>query len=168
MNFIHKIKEILLYLPWIIALGASPLLIHWYTEDTPLSINYAHKYFLSAPATNREEAKNLEVTEVRGGSIVYRYIEYCVSKPFTGHVQRSWQGSAIVWAAPDTVSSKSLKVGCDANSFAIEVPTSSPTRSFDYSQRMYIKVNPIRTDVVEYSLIPLRILSPMDADRLGK
>lgn len=156
-----------LYLPWVLLALFAPVLLYWCFEPTPLRVLFVAPHFSSEPARTRDAAYAAAVAQVRGGVTVYRYVEYCISKPFTARIQRSWVGSAIVWQAPDVSAATSDEVGCFARAFAVEVPTSSPSRSFAFQQRMFVVVNQIRTDPIEYPPIPLRILSPADADRLG-
>jgi hypothetical protein len=152
----------LFYLPWAILFAAAPVFAYWWWEPTPLTIEYTSPLFSREPVRTRDAAQYAAVSQIAGGSTVYRYIEYCVHKPFSGRIQRAWVGSAIVWPAPDTTTTVSTAVGCTSNSFAVEVPTSSPSRTFSYRQTMHIGVNPIRTDTIEYPPIALRILSPQD------
>ena len=154
--------SLVLYLPWAILLAALPALLFWTFEETPVELIYTAPHFASKEVSSRAEAADYAVTQIAGGSIVYRYVEYCVRKPANGHVQRAWVGSAIVWTAPDVSTAVAGEVGCHQRSFAIEVPTSSPSRTFEYRQTMFLTVNPVRTDVISYPLISLRILSPQD------
>ena len=152
----------MLYLPWAILVSALPVLVYFQFESMPITIQYTAPYFSSEPARTRDAAAASAVMQAPGGVTLYRYVEYCVHRPFVGHIQRAWVGSAIVWPAPDVSTATSDEIGCFARPMAVEVPTSSPTRSFQYVQRMYVHVNKIRTEPIEYPPIPLRILSPED------
>ena len=154
--------SVLLYLPWAVLFAALPALLFWSFEETPVELIYTAPHFASKDVSSRAEAADYAVTQIAGGSIVYRYVEYCVRKPVNGTIQRAWVGSAIVWPAPDVSTAVAGEIGCHQRSFAIEVPTSSPSRTFSFVQTMYVSVNQIRTDLVEYPPIPLRILSPQD------
>lgn len=152
-----------LYLPWIaIALG-SPMLLWWWHEPSPVSIDYVAPAFLSQPAESREAAAQYYVTEAVGGGTLWRYVEYCVSKPFDGVSKRAWVSRSIVWHAPDLSTYMSRDVGCHGASFAVEVPQSNPARRFDYTHRIVVEVNPIKTVDLEFAPIPLLILPPSGA-----
>ena len=118
--------------------------------------------FLSRPALNRADAATVYISEVKGGSTVFRYISYCVERPFEATSHRAWVGEALVWHAPDLPTMLSRTPGCYDANIAVPVPTSSPTRTFSYVQTMSIPLNPIRTETVEYAPIPLTILDPKD------
>lgn len=154
----HPIGRFWLALPWIILALGLPTLVWWLLEPVPLKIEYVHPLFLSRPAMDRNDASSVEVIAVRGGSTVFRYIQYCVSRPFEGTSHRAWVGKALVWPAPDLPTTLSRVPGCFAANLAVEVPTSSPTRTFSFVQTMSIPINPLRTDVVEYAPIQLTIL----------
>lgn len=152
----------ILYLPWAIIAAALPVMVYWQFESMPITIQYTAPYFSSEPARTRDAANSSAVVQAPGGATLYRYVEYCVHRTFVGRIQRAWVGSAIVWPAPDVSTATSDDVGCFARPMAVEVPTSSPTRNFQYVQRMYVQVNKMRTEPIEYPPIPLRILSPED------
>ena len=144
--------------PWIILACGLPLLIWWMVEPVPVTVNYVSPAFLSRPAADRHDAATVYLHETAGNKTVWRYIEACVSKPFEATSHRSWVGKAIVWPAPDLPTTMSREVGCHAFNIAVEVPSSSPTRTFAFVQRLAIELNPIRTEVIEYTPIPLTIL----------
>lgn len=151
-----------LALPWfIIALGI-PLLLWWVFEPTPVEVTYAAPSFLSRPALDRKNAASAFVAEARGGTTLWRYVEYCVTRPFKATSHRSWVGTALVWHAPDLPTTLSRTPGCFAANLATEIPTSSPTRTFQFVQRMEIQLNPLRSAMVEYAPITLTILAPED------
>lgn len=147
-----------LALPWCILALGLPLIAWWLLEPVPVQVSYVSPAFLSRPAMTRDDARGLHLTEVRGGSTVWRYVEYCVTKSFEATVHRAWVGKALVWHAPDLPTMLSREIGCGAANLAVEVPTSSPSRSFYFVQRMEIALNPLRTAVIEYAPIPLTIL----------
>jgi hypothetical protein len=144
--------------PWIILVLGLPIVAWWLLEPVPIRIEYVATHFLSRPATDRRDAEQVAVMEVRGGSTVYRYVEYCVLRPFEATSNRAWVGQALVWPAPSVPTALSRTPGCMAANMAVEVPTSSPTRTFQFVQTMRIPMNPIRTETIEYAPIPLTIL----------
>ena len=156
------VRLAVLMLPWAILAGGIPLLLFWWLEPVPVSINYVAPSFLSEPAGSREDAAQHYINEVAGGATVWRYVEYCVTKPYSGTSRRSWVGNALVWHAPDLPTQFSRTIGCGAFSVAVDVPTSSPSRDFAFVQRLEVPVNPLKTVEIEYPPIPLRILSPQD------
>ena len=153
-----------LALPWLILALGVPTLIWWLAEPVPVTITYTAPAFLSSPVTERPSPK-LYAHEAPGGSTLYRWVEYCVSKPFNATVHRSWVGKAIVWPAPDLPTRLSREVGCRGASIVVEVPTSNPSRSFEFVQTMTIELNPLRTEMIEYPPIPLHILAPADCKK---
>lgn len=153
-----RIGRIWLALPWAILALGLPLVAWWLIEPVPLTVNYVSPMFLSRPALNRADAATVYVSEVKGGSTVFRYVSYCVTRPFDGTTHRSWVGEALVWHAPDLPTVLSRTPGCYDANIAVSVPTSSPTRSFMFTQMMSIPLNPLRTETVSYTPIPLTIL----------
>lgn len=145
-------------LPWIVLAVAAPLVIWWSLEPVPVRVVYVAPAFLSQPAKTREEAAQYYVAEARGGGVLWRYVEYCVARPFVGTTHRAWVNKAMVWHAPDVATHLSRAPGCAASSIGVDIPTSSPTRRFEFTQYMTIKTNPIREDRVEYAPIALTIL----------
>ncbi len=154
----HPLGRAWLLTPWLILALGLPLLGWWLFEPAPIRIEYVAPQFLSRPATDRRDAEQVAVTAVRGGSTVYRYVEYCVSRPFEATSNRAWVGQALVWPAPSVPTTLSRTPGCMAANMAVEVPTSSPTRTFQFVQTMSIPMNPLRTETIEYAPIPLTIL----------
>ena len=58
----------------------------------------------------------------------------------------------------------SRRVGCFHLNTVVEVPTSNPTRSFEFRQSIDIETNPLREDRVAYEPIRLKVLaSPKEA-----
>jgi hypothetical protein len=149
-----------LYIPWIVIVLGSPMIIWWLQEPPPVSIEYVAPAFLSQPAESREAAAQYYVTETVGGGTLWRYVEYCVRRPYNGVNKRAWVSRAIVWQAPDLSTYLSRIVGCHSASLAVEIPQSNPARRFDYAHRLVVEVNPIKTVEIEYTPIPLLILSP--------
>jgi hypothetical protein len=147
-----------LLMPWIIIACGIPLIAWWMLEPVPLTINYVSPLFLSRPALNRDDANTVMVSESKGGGVLYRYISYCVSRPFDATSHRTWVGKALAWPAPDLPTVLSRVPGCFEANIAVDIPTSSPQRSFFYTQTLSIPLNPIRTAVIEYAPIPLTIL----------
>jgi hypothetical protein len=154
----HPIGKVWLALPWIILACGIPTILWWMFEPIPVRVDYVAPAFLSRPAINREDAASVYISEAKGGSTVYRYVSYCVSRPFEATTHRAWIGRALVWHAPDLPTMLSRAPGCFDANLAVEVPTSSPTRTFSFVQRMEIQLNPLRTETVEYAPIPLTIL----------
>jgi hypothetical protein len=153
-----------LYLPWIaIALG-FPMLMYWWNEPAPVTINYVAPAFLSQPVESREEAAKYYVTEAVGNGTLtlWRYVEYCVRTPFDGVSKRAWVSRAIVWHAPDLSTYLSRVVGCHSASLATEIPSSNPPRRFDYTHRILIEVNPIKNIEIAFAPLPLLILPPQE------
>ena len=149
-----------LYIPWLLVLILTPVGVYWLTEETPLEINYVAPLFSSQEVFTREEAEQHAITKVYGGQTVWRYVEYCVKEPFRGTSRRSWLGEAIVWPAPDLPLQLSKVVGCKSASIAVDVPSSSPTRKFNFMQEISIHLNPLRTASIDFDPIPLIILEP--------
>ena len=149
--------RIWLLTPWLIIACGLPLLLWWTFEPAPVTIDYVAPAFLSQPAKSREEASRYYLSEARGGSTVWRYVEYTVHRSYEGTAHRAWVGEALVWHAPDLPTQFSRVPGSGAISIAVPVPQSSPTRDFVFVQRMEIS-NPLRTMQIEYQPLPLRIL----------
>lgn len=154
----HPVLRVWLYTPWLILGCGIPLLLWWLLEPVPVTITYVAPAFLSQPAQTREEASRYYISQARGGQIVFRFVSYCVRRPFTATSRRAWVGSALSWPAPDLPTYLSREPGCHDASIAVEVPSSSPARHFDFVQTMEIPMNPIRTAVIEYAPLPLLIL----------
>ena len=152
-----------LYLPWAVIALVAPMLLWWWHEPPPVTIEYVAPAFLSSPVESREAAAQYAVTEVVGGGTLWRYVEYCVREPYNGVNKRAWVSKAIVWQAPDLSTYLSRTVGCHSASLAIEIPSSNPARHFDYSHRLLVEVNPIKTIEIMYAPIPLLILPPSGA-----
>jgi hypothetical protein len=144
--------------PWLIIAIGIPTLLWWAFEPVPIEITYVAPHFLSRPAYSREDAGKQYVTEARGGGVLWRYIEYCVRRPFDATSHRAWVSKSLVWSAPDLPTMLSRKPGCDAANIAVDVPLSSPSRTFMFVQRLSITMNPIRDEVIEYAPITLTIL----------
>ena len=153
-----QIGKILLSWPWLLLALGEPVLLWCFLEPTPVTITYVAPAFLSQPASSREEASRYYISEARGGSTVWRYVEYCVRRPYEGTSHRAWVGEALVWHAPDLPTQFSRTPGCASLSVAVPLPQSSPTRSFNYVQWMEIPMNPLRTEEIQYPPIPLTIL----------
>lgn len=154
----HPIGRLWLALPWLLLACGIPTLAWWLFEPMPLTVNYVAPAFLSRPAINREDAASVYISEARGNSVAWRYVEYCVTRPFEATTHRAWVGKAIVWHAPDLPTVLSRTPGCFAANLATEIPASSPTRRFEFTQSMELRLNPIRTEEIFYSPIPLTIL----------
>ena len=156
----------LLLSPWFVLATGVPAVAYWLLEPAPMELVYVHPLFVSHEVGTREEAKAAEVHAVRGGAVVYRFIEYTVKRPYTAKTSRAWVTKAMVWNAPDFSTVLSREPGHHHRSVAIDVPTSSPTRDMQFVQTLSIPVNWLRTVEIEYPPIPLRVLSPADADAL--
>lgn len=156
---LERVTTPIAWLPMVVALIVGPLVVFWSLEPTPLTVAYAAPFFTNREVESEEEAKRHSVLVVQGGTQVYRYIEYCVSRSFTGTARRSWVNNAMVWHAPDVPTTLSRTVGCRSANVILDVPTSNPSRAFWYVHNIEVPVNPIRTDTVEMPPIPLTILS---------
>lgn len=154
-----------LALPWIILALGAPVLLWWLLEPVPIEIAYVAPSFLSHPAQTREEAVRYYVSEVEGGDVLYRFVSYCVSKPFIATSRRAWIGRAISWSAPDLPTYLSRTPGCFETSVPVEIPSSSPTRRFEFVQVIEIPLNPLRTVKVEFAPIALTILAPAECKK---
>jgi hypothetical protein len=154
----HPLGRAWLYTPWFLLLAGVPLVAWWLLEPIPLTINYVAPAFLSRPAINREDAATVYVLEAKGGTTLWRYVEYCVSRSFDATTHRAFVGTALVWHAPDLPTMLSRTPGCFAANLATELPTSSPTRHFQFVQRMVIPMSIVRTEEISYSPIPITIL----------
>lgn len=133
---------------------------YWYflDNDPPMVINYQHPYFVSEPVTTREAAERAQITEVTGGSTVWIYREFCVFRSIHGVFRSRWQSDAFVWPVDDRAFVASPR-GCHALSFAVQVPTSNPSRNVRYYGVREYEINPLRTLAVPQDPIPLRILA---------
>jgi hypothetical protein len=156
-------RLVVLMLPWGLLLLGAPVLLWWTFEPVPVTINYVAPALLSHPARTREEAAKYYVSESVGGVTLWRYVEACVHRPIhDGESHRAWVGSAMVWNAPSLPLTSAGRGGCWAQSIAVEIPSSSPSRDFGLHQWLIIRTNPIRTDRISYDVIPLRILDGKD------
>lgn len=153
-----QIGKFWLLMPWLIIALGIPTLLWWTFEPVPIEITYVAPHFVSQPVTNRFDASKYPVTAAKGGTTLWRYVEYCVRRPYEGVSHRAWVGEALVWHAPDLATQFSRVPGCSSISVATPLPTNSPTRTFNYMQRMEIVMNPIRTEEIVYPPIPLTIL----------
>ena len=159
-KFLQSVTTPIAWLPMVVALIGGPLVVWWLVEPGPLEVGYVAPHFANEDARTRDEAERHAVLAVRGGTQVYRYIEFCVRRPFTGTARRSWVNDALVWHAPDVPTQLSRIAGCRNASVVVDVPTSNPTRTFYYTHRIELHVNPIRNDVIEFPPIPLTIVAP--------
>jgi hypothetical protein len=156
---VDRILGIVAWTPVGLLVLVVPVTFWWLFEPVPVELRYVAPSFSSVPAATRDEADKTAVMAVTGGTTVYRYVEYCVRRPFVGTARRSWVNSALVWHAPDVPTTLSRQTGCRSASVAVETPTSSPSRSFLFSQSIEIDTNLLRTDRIEYPPIPLTILA---------
>jgi hypothetical protein len=142
--------------------------VWWYFFDDrpPIAINYQHPLFSSRPVDTRADAKAFEVTRVAGGSVVYIYREICISKEIPAVVRARWVAHGFVWPTADRAIMSS-DVGCHDQSYAVQTPTSSPSREMQYETEREYRVNPLRSVTVEAPAVPLTILSPADAKAAG-
>ena len=159
-EFVTRVTTSVAWMPLALALIVGPLAVWWLVEPAPLALVYVSTKFVDRPVESREEAQKRAVTAVAGGTMVYRYVEFCVRKAFSGTARRAWVNTAMVWPAPDVPTALSREIGCRHTNIAVEVPTSNPTRTFVFVQTMEIEVNPLRTAIIEYSPIQLTILAP--------
>jgi hypothetical protein len=159
------VGKLWLLTPWAILALGIPLVAWWMLEPVPVTVNYVSPLFLSRPATSRSDAATVFVSETKGNTTVFRYIAYCVTRPFEATSRRAWVGEAIVWSAPDLPTMLSRTPGCYEANIAVAVPASSPTRTFNYTQELVVPMSIIRTEVIRYSPIPLTILDSKHGDR---
>lgn len=158
-RFMERWLKLLAWVPVGIVCVFTPLILWWALEPSPLKIEDVATYFTDRPVESMEEAQKHAVQAISGGSVVYRFVQYCVRRPFQGTAHRSWVNSAMVWHAPDVPTQLSRDEGCRHANIAVEVPTSNPTRSFFFVQKMEIYVNPLRArEIIDYPPIPLTIL----------
>jgi hypothetical protein len=157
---VNAILNAVVWLPWAVLGVGAPIAAFWLFEPAPIEITYATDHFISVEAQTRAEAIANPVREVVGGSVIYRWVEFCVRRPFNGTSHRAWVNEALVWNAPDLPTQLSRTVGCDARAFPVVVPSSSPARRFDYVHYIEVATNPLRTDHIEYPPLPLTILPP--------
>ena len=151
-----------LYLPWVLAVPLLALVGYWTLEPVPLTVTYAAPFFARVYAYDRSDAEKYAIQQTLGGNTVYRYVEFCISKPFRGLAERKWVSEAMVWEAPTVATSSSGEIGCFKRSVPVLTPTSNPSRTFHFHQVILAQTNPIRTDVIPYTPIPLRLLSAQD------
>jgi hypothetical protein len=150
----------LAWLPMGLVLIVTPVVLYWLFEPMPVTVKYVAPHFVDRPVNSREEAESYAVVAAPGGVELYRYVEYCVDRPFTGTAKRSWVNTAMVWHAPELPTQLSRTVGCRASNIVVEVPTSNPSRTFMFVQQMVVNVNFLRnSEVIEYPPIPLTILA---------
>jgi len=151
-----KAAIVLLFPPWSVFL----LLCYWYFLDTqaPLIINYSHGHFTSQPATSQIDAAAKEIHEALGGSVVWTYREICVVRDLPGTLRARWDAAGFSWTVPD-VDFLSSTIGCHNNAYAVNVPTSNPSREVQYKTARDYQVNPIKTISVSAPPIPLTILA---------
>jgi hypothetical protein len=154
----HPVARLSLLLPWFMIACGVPVILWWTFEPSPIRVTYVAPAFLTSPAQSREDAARFYTYETNL-SVLWRYVEYCVDKPFAeGTSHRSWVGRAIVWHAPDLPTYLARTPGCTAANVAVDIPSSSPARDFRFVQWIEIPLNPIRTATVQFDPIPLRIL----------
>jgi hypothetical protein len=153
-------------LPWLVWILLGPpwaflmLLCYWYFLDTqpPLIINYSHGHFTSEPASSRSDAAAKELHEVLGGTTVWTYRELCVLRNIPGTLRARWDAASFSWTVPD-IDFIPSPVGCRAVAYAVEVPTSNPTRNVAYNSVREYHVNPIKVIEVPAPPIPITILA---------
>jgi hypothetical protein len=153
-----RIGRFWLALPWLLIACGAPLIAWWTFEPLPLTVDYVHPLFVDRPVASREFAKEHEIEAVKGGSVVYRYIEYTIHRPYTATAHRAWVNDSMVWNAPDFATVLTHDVGHHHTSVAVNVPTSSPTRTFNFVQSLTVRMNFMRDEKITYPPIPLTIL----------
>jgi hypothetical protein len=158
-SLLERVTTPIAWLPMVVAMIVGPLFVFWAVEPTPLRIVYAAPMFTDTEVDSREDAERHAVLAVAGGTQVYRYIEFCVSRPFSGTAHRSWVNTAMIWHAPDVPTQLSREPGCRSANVMLDVPLSNPTRTFWYVHAIDVPVNPMRTDTVDMPPIPLTILA---------
>ena len=156
---VQRVLTAIAWIPWALVVVGGAVAVYWTLEPTPLRLTYVAPHFTSEPVSSAEEAEEHAVTETKGGGVLWRYVEYCIDRPFTGTTRRVWINNALVWHAPDIPTVLSRTRGCSSASIPVDVPTSSPARTFDFVQWMEIPVNPLRTERIGYAPIRLKILN---------
>ena len=138
--------------------------IYWYFFDTepPIRIDYQHPLFSSVPVETRDDAIKHQITKVAGGSVVYIYREICITREIPAVIRARWVAHGFVWPTADRAIMSSDK-GCHKQSYAVQTPTSSPTREMQYETEREYRLNPLRSVTVEAPAVPLVILSPSDS-----
>ena len=139
--------------PWVFtAIG-----IYLWLLPPPVRVTYVAPRFVAFPVSSREDAITFAIERAPGGSDVWRWIEFCVLRPYTAHVDRAWVNESMVWHAPTISTRLSRQVGCSSSSIRVPVPKSNPTRSFEYQQTMVID-GPLWLEyIIDYPPIPLII-----------
>ena len=152
--------------PWVVWCLLLPpwaflmLLCYWYFLDNqpPLIINYSHGHFTSQPATSQIDAAAKEIHEAIGGSIVWTYREICIFRSTPGTLRARWDAAGFSWTVPD-VDFLPSETGCHSNAYAVNVPTSNPSREVQYRTTRDYQVNPIKVISVPAPPIPITILA---------
>ena len=152
---LQRVLYIVAFLPW----AAGILVAYWLLEPLPVRVLQVYPRFLSQPVADMADAYQYAIEEAVGGSTVYRLVSYCVDRPFVANMHRSWVNEAMVWHAPSIPTTLSRESGCRTAAIAVPVPTSNPARDFEFVQSLEIDLNPVRTAIIDYAPIPLRILA---------
>jgi hypothetical protein len=156
---LERVTTPIAWLPFVVALIIGPLVIFWSLQAAPLRVVYTAPLFADQEVESREEAERHSVLAIQGGTQVFRYVEFCVVRAFSGTARRSWVNNAMVWHAPDVPTQLSRTVGCRSANIMLDVPLSNPSRAFWYVHKIEVPVNLIRTDTIEMPPIPLTILA---------
>lgn len=139
-----------------------PILAAWvswlafWPHPSPSRLIYQHPYFVSEPASSRDEVVWNEVFAARPGDVIYRWVEYCLDEKIHGEVHQSWVGDVIY---PVPVRSTIGETGCHGRAIKMTVPHVPPGK-YAYRLTVKYKVNPFYSAETDYPLIELFILPP--------
>lgn len=133
------------------------LMIYWTLFDTkvPAILGYQHLVFVSEEIKSRDMLKYYEVTTVKSGQFVYRYLEYCIDRNIQGEIHGSWvNGLTITLPILSTVGVR----GCYQRTLRLQAPTVTKPAQFRYVQTTYYQVNPLRTNSLELTPMSLTVV----------
>lgn len=164
---LEKISRFTLYAFACLCWATIPIALFLVFEPVPLEVKYVSPAFIREPSDSRPDPSQY-VYETAGGVTLYRYLEVCVSRPFSGTAHRSWVYKAFIWHAPDLPTVMSRYPGCRSQSVAVDIPTTTPSRDFQFVQTMDIDVNILRNAKIDFAPIPLRVLSPEDSEPMSR
>jgi hypothetical protein len=130
--------------------------IYWSTWDSRvlLTQQYVHPKLLSHPAHSPAEAKQFEIDTAKGGDIVYRYVEYCLSRDVSSDIRIHWQ-DGLIYQMP-TVTGVGQK-GCFKRAFGVLVPNELAGKEVELIVRGEYQNNPIVSHTVLLPAYKLRV-----------
>ena len=141
--------------------AAAGLLAYWalWPIQQTMEVLYSHPFFCSAPCFTRDEAQELQVREVPSGTqYVWHYREIKVNAERVGTIRSTWVAGGFVWNSPASPTLGS-RPGTYARSVAIQPPTSNPTRDFVWKTAFHYEVTPLRSEVIEFPDVHLRVVA---------